>query len=456
MPIINRSLSLLDCYNSDVRLLLPILISTLLLLLAVSALAQDEVQDVNTPAAGSITPIGDSPEPGEAVRIRLRDSALDHVLNNPAGWSLRSGNTEIPSMLRISEGSPGTDWSALTIVDPGRPESNDRLVILDRGDPPLPLDRIRLSFSATDVLSSVLPEAGPTRADFSQSGREQVVMQQVGSEGVLRVTEIEFAPLDLNRYIRLTIRRGGGLAISEASGRLAGEQPELHEVPVAIGAMRALPAAGGSMWPLVVSSNHLPLRKLKIIADAPEMYRRVRFVRIDASQHEIGSEAEMVFADGLQVNGLQRSSVYLEIPPGGSAQQPALVVEDGSGNALPIRSLQAYAAEAWICFVWPADGTPVLSGTPPDLATVPTLDDTGRLAGSFSSVLLPEVTPEAAVMPEQASGTSGSKGLLAELELDKYLPRIAFDGAWFIPLGLALLAIGLLLLLNARLRDLRR
>ncbi|MCB1218525.1 hypothetical protein KDL44_14160 [bacterium] len=438
------------------RSLLPILVTSLLLLLAAIAGAQEDPLQISSLASGSITPIGDPPAPGEAVRIRLRDTALDHVLENPSGWSLRSGDQEIPSLLRISEGRAGTEWTELAIVDPGRPESNDRLVILDRGDPPLPLDRIRFSFSATEVLTSVLPEAGPTRADFSQTGREQVVMQQVGSEGVLRVTELEFSPLDLNRYIRLTIRKGGGLAVSEASGRLAGEQPEVHEVPVAIGAMRALPAAGGSMWPLVLSSNHLPLRKLKIIAEAPDMYRRVRFVRIDDKQHEIGSEAEMVFADGLQVNGLKRSSVYLELPPGGSGQQPALVVEDGSGNALPIRSLQAYAAEAWICFVWPEGAAPVLSGMPAELATVPTLDDAGRLAGTFSSVLLPDTEALVAERPDQASRTNSSKGLLAELELDRYIPQFTFDGAWFIPLGLALVAIGFVLLLTARLRDIRR
>ncbi|MCB1220095.1 MAG: hypothetical protein H7A35_12965 [Planctomycetales bacterium] len=433
------------------------LLSSLLLLLPLYGSAQDDAGQAEVIDQGTVELLSDSPQPGELVRIRLRNSALDYVLDNPSAWSVKASGITVPSIMQIADGGLPQAESELQVIDPGQPQTKDRVVLIDRGESPRENDFLELSFSATSVLTSVLPEAGPTRSDFSQKGKEQLVFQEVTADGVLRISDIDFKPLELNRYIRLTIRNGADCAISEVKVGNRTEMPELHEVPVAIGSMRTIPAGGGSVWPLVLSTNRMPLRKLKIVTDNPGMYRRLRFVRMDDQQHELYKEAEIVYADSLKANGITRTNNYVELSGGMGGQQPALIVEDGSGVVLPLKSVQAYAAEVYICFAWPDSGNPVLSPLSPESAPEEDLVSGSQLVGTFSTIsAAAAVRPSDANEEDGASTKSGEdKGFLGELDLQKYLPKFEIGYKILLPLALLLAIAGLAALISARSRDFR-
>ncbi|MCB1185603.1 hypothetical protein KDL29_00420 [bacterium] len=433
------------------------LLTSLLLLLPLFGSAQDEAGQATPPDQGTVELLSDTPQPGALVRIRLRNSALDYVLDNPSAWSVKANGMTVPAIMQIAEGGLPQAESELQVIDPGQPQTKDRVVLIDRGESLREIDYLELSFSATSVLTSVLPEAGPTRSDFSQKGKEQLVFQEVTADGVLRISDIDFKPLELNRYIRLTIRNGADFAVSEVNAGKRTEMPELHEVPVAIGSMRTIPAGGGSVWPLVLSTNRMPLRKLKIVTDNPGMYRRLRFVRMDDQQHELYKEAEIVFADSLKANGITRTNNYIELSGGMGGQQPALIVEDGSGVVLPLKSVQAYAAEVYLCFAWPESGRPVLSPLSPERAPEEDLVSGSQLVGTFSSV-----SDSAAVRPSETTGDDATspaprsdKGLLGELDLQKYIPKIELGYKVLLPLAALLAIAGVLTLISARSRDLK-
>ncbi len=414
--------------------------------------SQDGVQGLPD---GAVELLDTELQPGDYVKVRLRDAALAWLLEHPDDWSVSSAGQEIPAILMHAPETSQSLLSILQIIDGGRPEQQDRVVIIDRGSDPADFDTMQLSFSSTDVLTTVIPAAGPTQEDFSQRGEEQLVLQKVTEDGVLRLTEISFSPLPINRYIRLTIRNGADHALAELSCSKAAVQPVLHEVPVALGPMRSLPAGGGSIWPLILTSNMLPLQKLKIVSDAPGQYRRIRFVRLDENQRELYREAEMVFADGLSANGVVRTENYIQLSGDMSSQQAALIVEDGEGTVLPIKSVQAYASEVYVCFSWPQSGSPVLRSLPPRDPLQEFPFELAGLAGTISSISADQEEIEDSGEEEISNKRGTGTGWLAELELDRYLPSFSVSYRELLPAAGVLMLLGLVLLLAARRSDIR-
>lgn len=444
----------LRCYNHPVRKLSALLFSFFLLLAMGGASAQDllpEPEPANQEESGQLILQADPAEPGDAVKVRLRDEALVRILGSPYSWSLRNGDNEIPARLVTPSREPD-DQVELKVIDGGRLDSRDRQVIIDRGADPPEIDYIEIDFSSIDVLTTVVPSAGPTREDFSQTGKEQAVLQRVTEEGLLSVTRVEFSPLPVNRYIRLIIRNGADHAVSAVTGG-SESGADLHQVPVALGPMRSLPTGGGSIWPLVLESNLLPLYKIKIVSESPGMLRRVRFVRLDENLREAEREAEMIYADSLPAGKLALTNNYMELPATSKETQPALIVEDGMQAVLPIKSVEAYAAELYICFIWPEDGNPVLTSGPSSLPEADIDENTARFIGSFSGISETEPNSNVASVEDADSSPARRDSLLSELDLGRLVPEINPGFRTLLPAGLGLVLLGLVILLIARGRE---
>lgn len=423
------------------------------------AIAQESAEVRNStslPAApassnGKLELIAEEPDAGTPVRIRLRGEALTYVLENPAAWSLLGSQGEVPASLVMPAPAVSDTSFALGISNPGKPQDADRIVILDRGENPQPLDFLAIEFNTPYLLTTVFPSAGPTRDQFPQRGIEQVVLQKVTDRGVLRMTEIRFSPLLVNRYIRLLIRNGADHAVDSVNGRSEVQLTDLYEVPVAFGAMRSLPFGQGSMWPLILPTAAMPLRKLKMVCDAPGEYRQVRLVRIDQDQHELSQEAEFVFADSVTANGISVTQNYLLAAGSSSGQPLALVIEDGNGTVLPLQSVKAYAAEIYIAFDWPASGQPVLSSQASRqlMATAPTNSES-LLLGTYTTVEMPE-----AVIADQPQAATKKSSQWSQLNLQKYIPEFKPGFGIYVSAAALLLLAGLGMLLVVRIWDFR-
>ena len=399
---------------------------------------------------GSIELISDVPTPGSPVLIRLRDTALEYILEHPDAWSIICPDGELTAGLQIPPPAEPAQATMLTVINPGKPETTDRVVILDRGENPEPCSLISLEFNSPELLTTVLPSAGPTRDSFPQLGVEQVVIQKVSQDGVLRLTEIRFSPSVVNRYIRLLIRNGGDHAVSRASSRMEEQQPDLFEVPVALGPLHSLPGGNGNMWPLMLSTNRLPLRKLKIVSDANGEYRHIRLLRIDENMHELSEEANMVYAGSVSANGKSRTENYMVLP-GRSAPEPlALLIHDGNGSLLPLQSIKAYCAEVYISLNWPESGMPRLSSQSTSHTASIKSADNAILAGTFSSM-----DTEQTVVTDTGQAQPRRRSDLSQLNLQRFIPRISLGHNVLFPLAGVLLLAGFGLLLAVRLRDLR-
>ena len=405
---------------------------------------------VQPAGSASVNLLGDIPEAGTPVRIRLRGAALDYILEHPEDWSVRSADLEVPASLQLPEPGQNRSVTELRIIEPGLPQNTDRVIILDRGEQAADFTQLSIEFNSTGVLTTVLPSAGPTRDSFPQVGSEQVVLQRVSSDGVLRLAEINFSPSSINRYIRLLIRNGADHAVSRVTCLSEQQLPPLHEVPVALGTLHSLPNGRGSMWPLLLSSNRLPLQKLKIVSDAPGELRRIRLVRIDENLHELSQEAEMVFGEAISANGISRTENYMLLPGSMASDPLALITEDGIGNVLPLQSVKAYCAEVYISFNWPAAGDPLLSSIATSQPVSARPEPAALLAGEFSAV---SEQPIVATVPDEKAPRRRSD--LTGLNLQRFIPKIDLGYTAFWPMAAVLLLAGLSLLLAARLRDLR-
>lgn len=313
-----------------------------MLLLALALTATPARAESGQPAAGALVEWrGPPPSAGELVKVRVRDEVLAEILGG-AQWRLVAGDSEIAARLAEPQLPGAPVLEQLEILRQESDAEGRSTAVVDRGEPPVVLDHLRLQFVAAEMLCAVSIAVSADDAEYERVGGRQVVLQRVEGGSVTRVADVA-CDAGSARYLRLTFAGAAGVILSKVEGWLSPTQAaEPYELAVSLGPMADGDAPGEHVWPLLLADNRVPLLKVKVLASAAGELRRMRLVRLGLDGRPETTVSEAVWTDALGAAGVTRSEKWIAVSAeGGDARPWGLVVEDGAAAALGVSGIQA-------------------------------------------------------------------------------------------------------------------
>lgn len=295
------------------------------------------------------------PAPGTVVKLKVRGETLAYLLREGATWELVSGETRLAAQLvsaSLPEQISKQDYSLLATETGG---GKTLQLEIDRGDGPLPLNRLEIQFAASSYFGKATVLTSADQENYRIVGRPQVVFQEISGGQVYRLGELKLDQ-NLERYLRIELPKPASGTVQTVKGWFVADHKLVaYKAQAALGPMREGQGPGESVWPILMNPGNLPIAKLKVLADAPGELRRMHLATMDGTSIGAQVGGAIIWASNLTQGSKIIANKWMSIT-GEPASGPFAIVVSGDASPLQLSGVEVYLLEHWLLFEMPEDG----------------------------------------------------------------------------------------------------